>query len=269
MKNIKVVKESGEVEPFSEQKLEKSIQKAGVTDNVLSRWVINEIKKSIHQKVSTSHIREKVFNLLSKQSLNYALRYRLKDAIMELGPSGHPFEKFVARILEYQGYSVKTNVLMKGRCVLHEVDVLAQREGKKIIVEAKYHNERGIKTDVKVAMYVKARFEDINFLKNWDEIWLITNTKFTFDAQQYAVCAGIKVVGWNYPEGGESLQRMIENNNLYPLTILTSLDGYSKRKLLEKGLTLVKDITPALLSSLHLKSGVLKKVEEEIKSLSD
>jgi Holliday junction resolvase-like predicted endonuclease len=266
MKEIKVIKASGEREPFSQKKLENSLRKAGVLDNALTRWITNEIKNKIKGEVSTSQIYNQVFNSLSKKSLTLALRYRLKQAIMELGPSGHPFEKFLAQILKNLGYETKTNVIMRGKCVLHEIDVLAEKNGKKIIIEAKYHNERGIKTDVKVAMYVKERFNDIKLREKIDEVWLITNTKLTSDAKQYAACVGMKAIAWDYPEN-ESLQKIIEDNNLYPITILNSLNLQHKKILLQKGVFLIKDIRPYHLTSLHLSKKSQERVKKEITSL--
>jgi len=267
MSKIKVIKSSGMIEPFSEEKLKNSLKAAGV-DNVLSNWVTEKIKQKIKGTISTQLIHRKTLEILRSEKALFAMRYKLKEAIMELGPTGHPFEKLVGWILKSEGYNVKTNVLIGGKCVVHEVDAIGEKDGTKIMVEAKYHNERGIKTDVKVAMYVYARFLDINFNEKLKEGWLITNTKLTSDARQYASCIGLKAIGWNYP-AGTSLQRLIEKNKLFPLTILTTLDIGSKRKFLEKGIVLVKEITNSHLNQLLLNKFVKNKVQAEIKELME
>ena len=62
----------------------------------------------------------------------------------------------------------------------------------------KFHNELGMKSDLKVALYVKARVDDLKKHKAErgerpiDEGWIITNTKFSKMAVQYANCNGMK-----------------------------------------------------------------------------
>lgn len=267
MSKIKVIKSSGVIEPFSEEKLMHSLKAAGV-DNVLSRWVTEKIKQKIKGTISTQFIHNKALEILQSEKAVFAMRYKLKAAIMELGPTGHPFEKLVGWILRAMGYDAKTNVLIQGKCVRHEVDVIGEKDGKRIMVEAKYHNERGIKSDVKVAMYVYARFLDINFVEKLDEGWLITNTKLTSDAKQYASCVGLKAIGWNYP-AGENLQRLIEVNHLFPLTVLETLSFENKRKLLDAGLVLAKEITGDKLNQLPIKNQVKEKIQAEIQALME
>ena len=96
---------------------------------------------------------------------------------------------------------------MQGACVSHEIDVIAEKTTAALVIECKFHNQPGTKSDVKVALYVQARFEDIQ--KQWQkqpepsrkfhEVWLATNTKLTSDAIQYASCVGLKAIGWDYP----------------------------------------------------------------------
>lgn len=259
---LNVLKASGETEPFSEEKLQKSLVRAGA-DDALSRWITDKIKRKIKDRTRTSEIHDRAFNLLRREEGPFAARYRLKRAIMELGPTGHPFEKLVAWILRAEGYEAETNLLIRGKCVTHEVDVVAKKEGKQIMVEAKYHNEPGIKSDVKVAMYVHSRFEDIKSVDRWDEAWLITNTKITGDGREYAKCAGLTAIAWNYPQD-RSLQYLIETSHLHPLTSLLSLDPWAKRMLLDRGLVLCKELNPETLSSIGMKGKKISAAMEEI-----
>lgn len=262
---VKVLKASGAVEDFSEEKLKNSLMRAGAND-VLAQWVTDKIKQRIKDGTRTSEIHDRAFDLLRKEEGPFAARYRLKRAIMELGPTGHPFEKLVAWILKGEGYEAQTNLLIRGKCVTHEVDVVAKKEGKQIMVEAKYHNERGIKSDVKVAMYVHSRFEDIKSVDRWDEAWLITNTKLTSDAREYSACAGLTAIAWNYPHD-RSLQYLIEKEHLHPLTSLLTLDSWAKRALLDKGLVLVKEVDDSTLSSIGVKQSKQQGILAEVRSL--
>jgi hypothetical protein len=266
MKKINVIKASGKVEPFSEEKLIKSLKKSGA-DNVLSRWVTEKIKEKIRGTVPSSFIYEEAFNLLnSKQSVS-AVRYRLKEAIMELGPAGYTFEKFIALVFQTLGYKTKNNIILKGECVNHEIDVFLEKNGKEEFVETKYHNQKGIKSDLKVVMYTYSRFLDLKAKDSFLEaVWLVTNTKLTSDAIKYACCRGIKVIAWNYPHR-YSLQKIIERHKIYPITILTSLSKDLKSKLLSKGIVSIKEINEEKLNMLPLKSEAREKIKAEIKAL--
>ncbi len=168
---------------------------------------------------------------------------------MELGPSGYPFEKFVAEIFNRKGYKTQVGQIVKGNCVSHEVDVIAENETEHFMIECKYHNTPGRVSDVKIPLYIQSRFKDVEaawlkipkFASKLHQGWVVTNTKFTTDALQYGTCIGLKLIGWNYPNG-ESLRSMIDTLKLYPITCLTSLTGYEKQKLLENKIVLTKEL---------------------------
>ena len=109
---------------------------------------------------STAKIFRVALDYLVKEDLNLAASYGLRRAIGEFGPAGFLFEQYVEIILQAYGYQTKRNVMMKGACVEHEVDVSAQKR-RHYIVEAKYRNEPGIKTHIDVVMYGDARLADI------------------------------------------------------------------------------------------------------------
>ena len=93
---------------------------------------------------------------------------------MELGPSGFPFEKFISKLFEVQKYSVQTGQFVKGKCVTHEIDVIARKENEIVLAECKYRNTQGITVDVKTPLYIHSRFEDVlangSFKKNEETI---------------------------------------------------------------------------------------------------
>ncbi|MCH5685183.1 restriction endonuclease [Niabella sp. W65] len=80
---------------------------------------------------------------------------------MTLGPTGFPFEKLTAAILESMGYSTRTGVIVPGHCVKHEIDVIATKEEHHIMVECKFHNRQGFVSDVKIPLYIQSRFLDV------------------------------------------------------------------------------------------------------------
>jgi hypothetical protein len=132
------------------------------------------------------------------------------------------------------------------------------------MIEAKFHNNLGTRSEVHVALYTNARFQDVKERNNLQEAWLVTNTKTTIDANTYAQCAGMKVISWSYPDGG-SLRDLIERTRLHPVTILTTLSHSHKVTLLNNHVIMCKSIheNPSLLDSIPLSQ------EEKQRTLSE
>ena len=243
-KKILVKKYNGKYEPFSEFKLERSLKRVGSSPKV-AKEIVKIIKVGLRDGTRTSQIHDQALNLLSQKRAPLSARYNLKQALLALGPSGHTFENFIGEFLKAKGYSVELRQMVMGKCVMHEVDVVARKGQEHVLVEAKFHNHPGFKTDIKTALYVKARFDDIVKSKlrkpHFHKAILITNTKFTQDAIAYAECEGLELIGWNYPAKG-SLQEIIETSGLLPVTSLSSLSLVQQRDLLKNGFVLCHDL---------------------------
>ncbi|MBA3789102.1 restriction endonuclease [Patescibacteria group bacterium] len=236
-----IIKADGTAEAFDPSKLENSLRRAGAGAHTAER-IRRTIELSIGNRAGTHEIYKRAFTMLRQDTRAAAARYSLRRALFELGPSGHPFEDFVAQMFKKEGWEVEWRKIIAGKCVSHEVDIYATRGGEFLAAELKYHNDPSYKTDVKIALYVKARFEDI-----WncdpktdsscpiDHGFLITNTKFTSQAIQYAKCAGIELLGWSYPHEGNLYDRIVATG-LYPVTALTLLKKAEKRLLIDKGI---------------------------------
>lgn len=243
-----ITKASGEPAKFSEGKLRRSLQHSGASNEQIDH-VVEGIAKELYPGISTKKIYKIAYSLLRGSSKSLAAKYHLKGAIMELGPSGFPFEKYVGEILRYQGYKVKVGELVKGQCVQHEVDVIAVLDNLQLMIECKYHNLPGTICDVKIPLYIHSRFKDVEaqWLKSAKnkamayQGWVVTNTRFSNDAIQYGTCAGLKLVGWDYPANG-SLKDMIDTLGLYPITCLTSLTRHEKEYLLEQKIVLCLEL---------------------------
>lgn len=126
-KGISIVKMDGEKAVFDSSKLVSSLERSGANDVGISR-ILSHVEASLYDGISTKEIYKIAFSLLRKSSRPTAARYKLKKAIMELGPTGFPFEKFVGEILAHQGFSTNVGVIVKGHCVNHEVDVVAEKD---------------------------------------------------------------------------------------------------------------------------------------------
>ena len=274
--SLYIIKADGSRELFDQNKLETSLKRAGASSLVVSK-ITQHIKDHFGKNDITTHqIYKHAFELLDKDEKPIAIKYSLKRAIMELGPTGFPFEDFVAEIFRQKGFKAETGKIVRGFCVEHEIDVVAWNDEKLIMVEAKFHNEAGVRSDLKVALYIKARFDDLRKMKfkydrerDLDEGWLVTNTKFTSTAIEYGSCqGGIRMIGWNYPPIG-NLHDMILESKLHPLTCLVSLNGREKKALLDKGVVLCKTIldNPDILEAIGLIQDKRTKVLDEIETL--
>ena len=249
MKKQKLItKASGEKVPFSFEQLIHSLKRSGANEETVNN-VIKQIESNLYDGITTQEIFRLAFAHLRKHSKHSASRYKLKQSIMEFGPTGFPFEVFVGELLKEQGFNTTAGSIFKGYCVNHEVDVIAEKEDKLFMVECKFHNYTGIKCDVKIPLYIQSRFKDIE--RMWKEHpqnsvkfhqgWVVTNTHFSDDAIQYGVCAGLNLLGWDYPKN-EGIKDLIDSLNLYPVTCLTSLTKIEKQQLIEKNILLCRDL---------------------------
>ena len=271
-KNITITKASGVQDKFSSEKLRASLKKSGADDNTVEN-ILFEIESILYDGISTKKIYQAAFNMLKKGLKSNAGRYNLKRAIMALGPSGFPFEKYIAAIFEWQGYKVQTQLFLEGACVTHEIDVLAENEDHFLLTECKFHNSLGIVSNVKIPLYVHSRYRDVQ--NNWQKTsgkplkcCVVTNTKFSADAVKYAVCEVLRLLSWDYPPK-ESLRNLIDESGLYPITCLTSLTNKEKETILVEGIVLCKELLKreALLHDLRISLTRIPNILSEIKSL--
>jgi len=245
---ISITKASGEQAFFSPEKLKRSLLNAGASEEQ-SATIVDEIQPKLYGGISTKKIYRIAFNLLKATSNPLAAKYHLKRGIMELGPSGFPFEKFIGEILKQQGYSVRVGDIVKGKCVNHEIDVIAEKDNHHFMIECKYHNQPGTVSDVKIPLYIQARFKDVE--AEWLQLpghgtkfhqgWVVTNTRFSGDAIQYGICVGLHLLGWDFPLR-ESLKDQIDSLGLYPITCLTTLTKTEKQQLLQNNIVLCREI---------------------------
>ncbi len=238
---VQVIKADGSTEPFSEEKVLRSIKRAGIPQDLQNR-VLQSIKDKLYDNIPTHDIYGFITDTLAHSPEPYSkARYSLKQAIMLLGPTGYPFEDFIARIYQEYNYTTQTRQSLMGKCVMHEVDVEAQKDTSKILIEAKFHNNAGTRSEIQVPLYIKSRYEDLKDKYNFNEAWLVTNTKATTEAITFAECVGMKVVSWNYPEGN-SLRDMVEEKNLHPITMLSTLSLQQKAQLMANHTIICRDI---------------------------
>jgi hypothetical protein len=277
---IFVKKNSGELELYNPKKIEKSCVKAGASKEVAEE-VIKEIEKILYDGITTKEIYNEVLKLLDEKSVIAGVKYRLKEAMMNLGPEGFPFETFFSKILINLGYKVQLRRIIRGLCTNHEIDIIAEKHAneqiKKIMVECKYHNLPGIYTGLKEALYTYARFLDLRdgemkgLCEKFDEAWLVTNTKFSEEAKEYAKCKKMTIIGWSYPPN-QGIETLIENNKqLYPITILRKIKKTELKKFSSANLIVINDIltrtADELAKTVGISSEEASKIKEEAETL--
>jgi len=270
---ITITKEDGTKESFDPNKLHFTLGKAGAPKEVQDK-IISRIESELTEGMSTRKIYRHAFTLLRKEVRPAAARYSMRRAVLAFGPTGFPFETFVGEIFKAKGYRVQTDQILKGACVEHEVDMIAQKEHECIAAELKFHNSLAIKTDIQVALYVEARFEDLKAGSVKEQQFcvttgmLVTNTKFTSQAIAYGECKKLLLIGWNYPREG-NLHDLIAETRRHPITSLTTLSNSEKARLLTERVVLCQTLLERhdLLSSLNLSSGRADAVLQEAVTL--
>lgn len=271
MENILITKADGEQELFNATKFMRSLEHAGASSDAQKK-VLKRVTDTLHPGIRTEEIYRNAFEELRRvEEKPIAARYSIKRAVLDLGPSGFPFEQFLAEVLRAHGYTCRVGVALNGRCAPHEVDVLAEKGEKRIGIEAKFHNDASGKTDIKDALYVRARYDDLAHApeasSRVNEWWLVTNTRFTHNAIRYAQCSNLTLVGWDYPRT-RSLVTLIEEARVHPLTCLTTLSQGEKRRFLEERIVLCKNVqTPHLLKEYGVDPNRIPEVLDEANRL--
>jgi hypothetical protein len=254
-----VAKADGTRELFKVSKLKHSLNRAGASVSEIQS-IIAEVEKTLYDGIQTQEIYRRAFELLRQSETVIAARYSLRRALFNLGPTGFPFEDFLARLFAHEGYITKTRLTLKGKCAEHEIDVAAYNSTHSFVAEAKFHSHPGMKSDLQVALYSFARLHDLQNLKicsadvcGIKEFMIVTNTKFTSAAEKYALCSGLKLLSWEFPKGN-NLHDRIQRSGLYPITVLQTLSPSQKKVLIEKGVIVCADILkkPQLLRAVHI-----------------
>lgn len=265
----KVIKASGLEEKFSSRKIYTTILEAGGSKDI-AQEAVNEVKRKYYENITTKDILEIILNVLKKYP-GLSAKYDLKRAIMSLGPTGFPFEQFVADLLKEYGYKTKVGTKQKGKVITHEIDIIAENKNnlKSYMIECKYHNQPGKHTKLHVALYTYARFLDLTTLR-LNQPWLVTNTKCSEDAINYSKGVNLKITSWKYPEN-ESLQKLIEQKKAYPITMLKTLKEETKEKLFKNKIILVKELidysVKDLIKKTCLNKSEINKMIEEAKKI--
>ncbi|WP_274474490.1 restriction endonuclease [Mangrovimonas aestuarii] len=268
-----IVKASGEKVEFSRNKLKNSLKKSGASLHTINS-ILKVIEKEIYPDITTEAIYNRAYSLLREFETPCASRYKLKRAIYDLGPTGFPFEHFISALLKHSGYDTYVSKTLQGKCVKHEVDVVATSNKHTTLVECKFHSDRGQTCNIKVPLYILSRYNDIK--ANWSSRtnnalnppWVVTNTRFTEDALNFGKCSGMFLLSWDYPKD-HALKDRIDDLKLYPITVSSLLSSKEKSFLLNRGIVLCRQLVkePFYLDHMGLSDIRKEKVLNEVEFL--
>jgi hypothetical protein len=245
MSQIIVVKESGEREPFSPKKAREALRRAGLGGKE-SEEVMHRLQSKLYDGIPTKRIYSILFELIDEVRPEVSHRFNLKRALFEIGPEGYEFEDFIGRLLGLRGYDTELRQILQGKCVTHEIDVVATKAGKTFAVECKFHNLPGAKCKIQTILYVYARYLDLRAAsalgrgRDITNPWLVTNTKFSEDVIRYAECMELPLLGWRYPLH-QSLEGLIDRTRCYPVSVIP-MSHEVLRKLLHRKIVTISDV---------------------------
>lgn len=257
--SVLITKADGTTEHYKAEKLRRSLRRAGATNDEVTE-ITAAVADFLYEGIKTQEIYRRAFALLRESKPPAAARYSLRRALFGLGPTGFPFETFLARMFATLGYTTKTGVMLEGRCATHELDLAAYSKEHSFVGEAKFHSRPGIKSDLQVAMYSYARLLDLKEKQicaedhcGISEFWLITNTKFTSSAERYGTCVGLQLLSWDFPRNN-NLHDRIQRTQVYPITVLQNLSASQAATLVERDVILCRELLarPQVLRHLHL-----------------
>ncbi len=264
---IHIRKLNGVIQPFEEGKIRRSLLNAGASHNI-THEILDKLRRKLYDGITTKEVFRFVFHELRGYTPTLADKFDLKNAILRMGPAGFAFEEYVAHILQNKGYGTQTDQYIRGTYITHEIDVVAEKPGEKIMVECKHHLQPWNGCHIQTALYVWARFLEVK--RYFTQPMLVTNTTFSESIIRYAWGVGLRLMGWKYPKG-DSLEENIERYKLYPVTLLRSIEPDTLTLLLEHKIVLLKTLAqfsqPELAQVLQLSPPKVKTISEEAQEL--
>ncbi len=232
--------------PFNPEKIKATCLRAGASGELATK-ISEQIASKVYPRMTTREILRLTLRLLDKEQPAVAARYNLRDAIFRLGPAGFDFEKYIAELLSAYGYKAKLPPILRGACIDHEVDVLAEINNRVAMIECKLRQASGIFITIKDVMSTWARFLDLvdgsktGKCPHLDEPWIVTNAKISYDGVKYGHCKNMVMLSWDHP-ADRPFPAWIDDRALYPITVLRGLDKFSQSAFARAGLLLVRDL---------------------------
>lgn len=265
---VYVTKADGTRQLFDREKVVRTCLRVGASRRIAEE-VAGRVEDRLYDGMATSKILQLTFRLLRKYkpAIRHILDLRRGLSLMGSKPE---FESFVQVLLARNGFEVATNRILTGKCAEHEVDAIAKKDGVTYFVEAKHHVSYHTPTGLDESRIARAILEDVTegfelgrSSLRIDRAMIVTNTRYSEHAMRYGECRNILQIGWRSP-GNLSLQNLIEEKNLYPLSCLRGLKKENRTKLADSGVVLIEQLYEGELSWLVRRTGIPRKTLDQI-----
>ncbi|TSC56209.1 MAG: hypothetical protein G01um101418_105 [Parcubacteria group bacterium Gr01-1014_18] len=267
-----IIKNNGQIENFSKDKMSKILIKLGAPTETINHISAQLEKKFLGRKIFSWELSQELNHILRREHPILAKKYNLRSAILRLGPTGFDFEKYVAAVLTAYGYKADLPGDLQGACVTHEVDVTVEKDGRTAMIEAKFRHNPSDFIGIKDTMSTWARYMDlidgnrIGLCPHFDEVWIVTNAKFSEQSLKYGHCKNMVMIGWNHPHE-RTFAQMIDLQLMYPVTILDNLSTHTIRTLSEQNIMLCSQL--ARQDPVTLSQNLPAKKDEVIRAIKE
>ena len=272
--SVFLTKADGSTQLFDKAKVVKTCLRIGA-DRQIAVQIADEVDSLVYDGIPTHKVLQITLKLLRehKPTIRHFLDLKKGLSVMNSKPE---FEKFVQILLIHHGFEVGPSQIIKGKCIGHEVDAVAKKDGVAYFVEAKHHSNYHTPTGLDESRIARAVLEDAaeGFLRGKsnlkiDRAMIVTNTRYSEHAKRYGKCRNILQIGWNSPKKF-SLQSMIEQKKVYPISCIRGLSNQTRIKLVNSGVVLIKQLVeeePSKLSEeTDLSQEFLKRIIEKAKT---
>ncbi len=258
--SITVRKADGSPQKFDKEKVVRTCLRMGASKKFAFE-VADKFERRIYNGIPTDKILRMIFQQMRGREPGIGNLFDLRKGLSMMS-SKPEFEVFVQAILARNGFEVTPNQILKGRCVEHEVDAIARKNGFVYSVESKHHMNYHTPTGLDESRIARAVLEDVNEgcaagisdLKI-DRAMIVTNTRYSDQAIQYGKCRNILQIGWSSP-ADQGLQSMVEGKNAFPLSCLRGLKFDIRIRLAESGIILFDQIINIGETELSRKTGL-------------
>jgi len=263
-----VAKADGSRQLFDREKVAKTCLRMGLNRRIAYE-VADEVEARIYDGIPTSQVLKLIFRLLRKRTptIRHFLDLRKGLSLMVSKPES---EKFVQILLVHQGFEVSPNRVIIGKCVGHEIDAIARKNGITYFVEAKHHSNYHTPTGLDESRIARAVLEDVTegFALGKSDVkidraMIVTNTRYSEHANRYGKCRDILQIGWSSPKM-LALQNIIEEKKLYPLSCIKGLNSEIKMKLVISGIVLMKQLVEENPSKIAKNTRISRKIIQRI-----
>ncbi len=229
----------------------------------MAEKLADRIEAKLYDSISTEEILRMIYSYLAENRPQVKYEVDLRKAISLLR-SKPDFEIYVRKLLSEHGYKVEGPLIVRGRCVEHEIDTIATKNGETTYVEVKHHLWPNRYTGLDIFLEANSTFEDLVSGNKIDlnkilfnKALVVCNTKLSDHARRYADCAQIMYIAWKSPPAA-SLERMIEEKRLYPITLIRTLDSKTEAKLADAGVLLLRELLNSDLKELSGTTGIFR-----------